>query len=149
MDLVYRIEEFVSLKGRASISEIKRELGENSKAVSSAISNLLVKNQWKLERVNGRNYVISESCCDKSKYRVTIIQEDIEISVCPKFIPSNRDWVVTSLKNDSVFYFEGVYTRKQVISCFVKAQKVPYKSVRAHRYKSLKSVKQAMYSNWE
>jgi len=159
MSLEERIEEIIkNNKNGISVYSIKLELQKRGflkefledvdKLISSICSKLIIKNYWVIRRERNRNIIYPKSVLNKTE-SITIENhlvngERKQIILVPLTLPKDGDWVCSDKENRvGLLFYRSNFSRSEVRNAFCKAQRIPYKDVRAKLYHKTNTLREA------
>lgn len=142
------VEQLIQANGRITITEIKNQLCQTGIEIAGCIhkiiSQITNKNHWRTEVVKGRMYVIAE--CPNPQCKITVIHHkgapEQPITIAPKRLPNDEDWIVRCTENRTILYFDKRYTSDEVRGSFAKSEKVKFRTTRPSRYKKQEALRE-------
>lgn len=134
-----QIQDYLQKEGKSTISMICKTLNLSREIVSSLISLMVVKNNWRVKREGAKMYICAEDCTNKKANTLLIKKRDTgELKVItPKLQPLGGDWIVSATNSSTILYFDQRYTPTEARHAFSQTEKVPYINVRIKRYKKI------------
>lgn len=142
-------EAFIIQRVRVTPCTLAKELqcvtAEMRVMLSNIVSQLVIKNNWRTEHINNRLFIIAETPVNKEHKSTTMTHaKAIDVCICPKHLPCNGDWIVTSVDPDcnTRLYFDKDYTRDEARGSFAKSEKVKKPTTRICRYKKIVPLKE-------